>query len=174
MAARTYSDTKRGGRGTDWLGGLAAVRRYGPYVVPFGAVVAGYLLVRRLRRASNPQRMMEAAYDKIEVYDKTLFIDEPTAKLYAERLYAAMNQIGTDTETIFTVLDSLRSRSDLLAVQKAFGARWYGLTSANGSWVGKMTGLSKALDLNGWLREELSGGDMRRVERIYQRLGQSI
>lgn len=174
MAARTYRDTKGGWRGVDWLEGLAAARRYAPLVAPFAVVVGGYLLVRRLRRASNPQRMMEAAYDKIEVYDKTLFIDEPTAKLYAERLYAAMNQIGTDTETIFTVLDSLRSRSDLLAVQKAFGARWYGLTSANGSWVGKITGLSKALDLNGWLREELSGGDMRRVERIYQRLGQSI
>ena len=169
MAARTYRGPGRG-----WREALSGARRYVPYAAPFVTVVGGYLLARWLRRASDPRRRLEAAYDRLEVYDKTLFIDEPTARLYAERLYAAMNQVGTDSETIFTVLDSLRSRSDLLAVQKAFGARRYGLTSANGSWVGRVTGLSKALDLNGWLREELSGDDMRRVERIYQRLGQSI
>lgn len=147
---------------------------YARIAVPMAIAIGGYFVYRQMKNSSRSQRNIEEAYKKIGIYDKTLFIDEATASLYAERLFAAMNRNGTDTETIYSVLDSLRTKSDLLAVQKAFGVRYYGFTSENNSWVSKKLGISKALDLNGWLHAELSGKEMRRVEKIYQRLGQAL
>lgn len=145
-------------------------------IVPVAVVAGGILLFRKLRRtaADRKQKEIEAAYQNAEVYDKEVTITKDQANIYAKRLLAAMDRKGTDENTILAVLNSLRTHSDLLMVQKAFGAPLYMFTGSSNSWFMKKLGISSPLDLNGWLRAELSGATLENVRQIYQRLGEQL
>lgn len=145
-------------------------------LVPLAVLAGGVLLLRRLKRTSadRKQKEIENAYRNAAVYDKEVTITQDQANVYAKRLLAAMDRKGTDEAAIFAVLNALRTRSDLLMVQKAFGAPFYMFTGGSDSWVWKKTGISRPLDLNGWLRAELSGSALENVRQIYQRLGEQL
>jgi len=68
---------------------------------------------------------------------------------YAQRLYSAMNQFGTDESAIENVFSEL-SINNALVVYNAFGRRSYDNIGVAGlPWVNK-------IDLSQWLKNELS------------------
>lgn len=144
--------------------------------IPAALIIGGVILFRRLRKTSadRQQEEIENAYRNAAVYDKEVTITQAQANIYAKRLLAAMDRKGTDEAAIFSILNALRTHSDLLLVQKAFGAPFYMFTGSSNSWITKTIGMSRPLDLNGWLRAELSGNALEQVLQIYQRLGEQL
>lgn len=144
--------------------------------IPAALIVGGIIIYQRLKSTSadRQQKEIESAYRNAEVYDREVTITRAQANIFAKRLLAAMDCKGTDEDTVFSVLNALRTHSDLLLVQKAFGAPFYMFTGSSDSWITKKLGMSKPLDLNGWLRAELSGKSLDRVRQIYQRLGEQL
>jgi len=90
--------------------------------------------------------------------DLTMFTHQE-AQTIADRLYYAMADIGTDTNLLFTSLESLTAQQ-LIMVYNAFGKRSYAYT---GSWFG----LGYDLDLFGWFNKELSGNNLTRMKQLW-------
>ncbi len=141
-----------------------------------GGGVLGYILIRRLFTggAAQMKSNIESALSQMDAGGVRATIDEPRAKLLAEQLFAAMDGNGSDEAAIYSVFSQLQNAADLLMVMRAFGARPYGATGGNDNAVAKWLGWSTMLDLNGWLRKELSMRELKRIEHEYKRLGMSL
>lgn len=82
---------------------------------------------------------------------------------YAERLFNAMKDTGTDEDEIDLVRLSLSRPSDLRSVWNAFGSRPYGTFGSPMFGLGMF---ATNLDLRGWLKAELSGSDFKVWEQM--------
>jgi hypothetical protein len=90
--------------------------------------------------------------------------------IIAQNLLNAMDRFGTDEDAIFDNLERCKTKGDLQMVIQAFGIKpkaFFGL--ADTFLERHVEGVMK--NLNGWLRDELSGSDLRRVKQIYADLG---
>lgn len=75
--------------------------------------------------------------------------------LMAESLFEAMDGAGTDEDSIFTILSSLRTKADWYALVDAFGTR-----ETSSMWSNFEGTLTK------WLSDELSDSEKARVNQI--------
>jgi hypothetical protein len=75
-------------------------------------------------------------------------------KLMAESLYSAMDGVGTDEGTIFSIISSLRTKADWYALVDAFGTR-----ETSSMWSDFKGTLTK------WLSDELSDSEKERVNQ---------
>ncbi len=137
-----------------------------------GSLLALFLFKRLLtnRRLQQEKEAADEVIARIAYNPARLTISEDEAKMKAQLLYGAMNATGTDEQLILSVLGSLRTQEDLLAVIKAFGAPLYGYTGTPG-WWGRNVGSATPLNLINWLYRELSGVDLAKVVTIFKRLG---
>jgi len=135
--------------------------------------IGGIVIYRKivLTKADKEQDAIKDALDNLSVNRNELTISEGEAMTYAQKLFDAMNRRGTDEDSIYTVLEGLKSKSDLIYVIKAFGAPMYGYTGESDSWFSKKAGVAKPLDLAGWLKAELSGNSLKRVQSTFSRWG---
>lgn len=130
------------------------------------AVLWGVRKIVSRVRASNNERAIDAVSD----YDTNqLTFPEAQARILAEQLYNAMKDVGTDTDTIESVVAKLRTRDDWNAVVKAFGIRPYGTFGAP-----LIPFNTSDLNLFEWLRRELSGSLLERIESQARALGVSL
>jgi hypothetical protein len=84
-----------------------------------------------------------------------LSLSQNEANLIAANLLTAMEGWGTDEEAIFYNLSKATTKEDLLLIIEAFGLK----------------PKAKMKSLNEWLKDELSGSDLRDVKAIFDNLG---
>lgn len=133
------------------------LKKYWWVLVLVAAIIGIYIAVRKgvidLFDGKSPEeKQAEEEIEKLEYDGNKLSVTTSDAILIAQQLLSAMDQYGTDEETIVTLLTDL-NRDDLLFVIKLFGIKQY-----NGA--GQSVGLDKYLysqnlNLAGWLKAEL-------------------
>ncbi len=123
-------------------------------------IVIVYLLIRR--KKEDDIRLI----DDLKVNANNLSISDNQAKLIVENILSAMDQYGTDEETIINNLKNL-NKDDLLFVIKKFGTKPYNGTSLASNWIDK-TLFSPEKNLIGWLKAELDGNDLKAVRKIFE------
>lgn len=92
-------------------------------------------------------------------------LSDAQAKIIAERLYAAMQGVGTDEVAIKNALSGL-SENDFVKVYEAFGKRQYSLFWGN---VGDPL-TSSNHHLITWLTNELNQDDVKQLQKIIPNL----
>lgn len=78
--------------------------------------------------------------------------------IFADSLAAAMFDVGTNTDTLYTVIGRMKKNIDVLKLIAAFGIRPY-------YWFGWKQG---DYNLSQWFAEELNAGNYERVNAILQ------
>ena len=107
-----------------------------------------FLLLKGISMVNNKmleRKLVDKANAEIKDGDVTLTPSELSNM--ADRLHAAMVGFGTDEEAIYAVFRLLRTRSDLMALVKAFGIR-------------------KGESLSQWLTGDLSRKEIEKVNAI--------
>ena len=107
-----------------------------------------FLLLKGISMVKNKileGKLVDRANAEIKDGDVTLTPSELSNM--ADRLHAAMAGLGTDEEAIYAVFRLLRTRSDLMALVKAFGIR-------------------KGESLSQWLTGDLSRKEIEKVNAI--------
>ena len=136
---------------------LAIGLEIGGAVAAFGV---GFLIFRKLRGKRNPDgtssRVAPSLRD-IKINPANLTVSPTDAALYANTLYGAMQNWGTDENTIYDTLNKVNTRDDLLLVLKAFGMKKYLLG-------GRAEFLGQKMNLIGWLRAELKKKEIAKIK----------
>ena len=132
----------------------------------------GYVVYKKIvmTKADGDKTEMESNLRYLKIDNKKLTIDEGKAMMMAQNLFDAMDGIGTDTRTIHSTLEKIRTQADLLYVIRSFGIKLYGSAGQADSWISKATGYASPLNLSGWFKKEVSGSDLDRVQAVYTRL----
>lgn len=141
-------------------------------------VIAGitiFIIVRKIRRgqkskwtSASTQTRLDDELSNLNVSDTT--ITKGDAITISQNLFNAMDQWGTDEQAILDNLGRLKTKGDLNLVIQTFGIKPYdGMGLADTFLSRQIAGVMK--NLNGWLRAELSGADLRDVKAIYDKLG---
>jgi hypothetical protein len=139
-----------------------------------GAVVAGVVVYIIIRKIVGPKKyfttQISSALSDVMVNSSNLTISNGDAIIISQNLLQAMNRFGTDEQAIFDSLDRLQTQDDLLLVIKTFGIKLYDGFGLAVDWVSRNF-LSTPKNLQGWLRAELSGSDLKRVKAKFDELG---
>lgn len=139
-----------------------------PQVVIYGslAVIAGITVFIIFRKIRNKQ---EAKWtDKLSssnIVNTT--ITKGDAIIISQNLLNAMNIMGTDVQAITDNLSRCKTKDDLNLVIETFDMKPYGLTGL-ATFITKP--IAKMKNLQGWLRAELSGQDLRDIQAIFNNL----
>jgi hypothetical protein len=102
------------------------------------------------------QSTQEATYPDSQYYD------------FADVLESAMENAGTDEESIYSVFRKIKNDKDFLYLKKAFGKRTY-----SGELFGGLTSLVDPTEdsLEQWLQKELSSEELTKVNKILSNNG---
>lgn len=134
--------------------------------LPILAVGAGFFLVKRLFRR-NPDGTSSKVAPSLKdtvIESNNLTISASDAALYANTLYGAMLDFGTDEETIFNTINKIRTKDDMLLVIRAFGMKQY-------LWGTRASFLGQDYNLIGWLRFELDDDDIAKIQPKFDEWG---
>ncbi|MDA3832857.1 MAG: hypothetical protein PF495_05620 [Spirochaetales bacterium] len=142
------------------LGNKAAMIGMGVKIgVPVLAIGTGIYLIKRLFKR-NPDgtstRVAPSLKDTV-IRKENLTISPSDAALFANTLYGAMLDFGTDEKTIFNIMDKISTKDDMLLVIKAFGMKQY-------LWGTRVALIGQNYNLLGWLRFELSKSEIAKIK----------
>ena len=139
------------------------------YGIPILAIGIGVIVIKkRLKRNPDGTSSKVAPSLKDTVIQKNnLTITTSDAALFANTLYGAMQDIGTDEETIYSTIEKINTKDDMLLVIKAFGMKKY-LWGARDPWFGQ------EYNLIGWLRSELSNKEVAKIKPKFDEWGLPI
>jgi hypothetical protein len=126
-----------------------------------------YLTLKKFGIIGGKASDAQSAVDKTLVNKSNLSVAESDLLYKTDQLYEAMDQFGTDEDTIMSVFNSLKTLDDFNYILKAFGVKKYFLTG-HGAFLGD------DLNLIGWLQAELSDDYMTQVKTIINKLGSNI
>jgi len=112
-------------------------------------------------------RNLQKALDKVTTVDGSkLTITSAEATVIAQKLFAAMEGMGTDEKTIMSLLiETPRTNDDLKLIVKAFGLKEYGTYGS--PWWGKGT----PSDLTTWIANEMSGSKLQQLKNRFALAG---
>jgi hypothetical protein len=120
-------------------------------------VVVGYAIVTRIKGGIGGiltnKTIGASEFKAIEVDQTKSTISDTLANTYANQLFNAMKDAGTNTDLIYTVLEKLQKKDDFRKVYNAFGKRSY-LGFGETGWAGYLTGDAQ-LDLVEWFDAEV-------------------
>lgn len=136
------------------------------YGLPILGVGIGIYAVRRLLKR-NPDGTSSRVAPSIKdtVIDRqNLTISASDAALYANTLYGAMLDFGTDEKVIYSTIDKIQSKDDMLLVIKAFGMKQY-------LWGTRAAFLGQDFNLIGWFRQELSESEISKIKPKFDSWG---
>jgi hypothetical protein len=136
------------------------------YGLPILGVGIGIYAVRRLLKR-NPDGTSSRVAPSIKdtVIDRqNLTISASDAALYANTLYGAMLDFGTDEKVIYSTIDKIQSKDDMLLVIKAFGMKQY-------LWGTRAAFLGQDFNLIGWFRQELSEKEIGKIKPKFDSWG---
>ncbi|MCU4158391.1 hypothetical protein J1N10_20635 [Carboxylicivirga sp. A043] len=136
------------------------------YGLPILGVGIGIYAVRRmLKRNPDGTSSRVAPSIKDTVIDRqNLTISASDAALYANTLYGAMLDFGTDEKVIYSTIDKIQSKDDMLLVIKAFGMKQY-------LWGTRAAFLGQDFNLIGWFRQELSESEISKIKPKFDSWG---
>ncbi|MBR8536622.1 hypothetical protein KDU71_13690 [Carboxylicivirga sediminis] len=136
------------------------------YGLPILGVGIGIYAVRRmLKRNPDGTSSRVAPSIKETVIDRqNLTISASDAALYANTLYGAMLDFGTDEKVIYSTIDKIQSKDDMLLVIKAFGMKQY-------LWGTRAAFLGQDFNLIGWFRQELSESEISKIKPKFDSWG---
>lgn len=137
------------------------------YGLPILGVGIGIYAVKKLLFKRNPDgtssKIAPSLKDTV-IQRANLTITPSDAALFANTLYGAMQNFGTDEHVIFSTIDKLTTKDDMLLVIKAFGMKKY-LWGARDPWFGQET------NLIGWLRAELKKKEIAIIKPKFDEWG---
>jgi hypothetical protein len=125
------------------------------------AVGGGYFIYRQIKGSTKDPAGNNIG--NLQINTAKLSYSPSEYSLMAQKLFLSMDRIGYNDTDIFSVLNAMRNRDDLLMLVKSFGIKRYGI----------VTSLFFGTDLNlfGWLSEELSSNDKVRAGAVIRALG---
>lgn len=135
-------------------------------------VMGGVLLTSSIRQAfglsNNPNLKDKFDRHKDDIKNNPpnpskLSLPRQAYKNIAEIQYEAMNRAGTNEKKLFRSLKGL-NRDDLLTVNMDFGLRARTI-------LGGTVAISGRRNLMQWYRSELSGSDLQKMLKIWQKTG---
>ena len=134
--------------------------------IPVVALGMGIIFIRKMFK-KNPDgtssRVAPSLKDTV-ITKENLTITTSDAALFANTLYGAMLDIGTDEETIFSTMDKVKSKDDMLLVIKTFGMKQY-------LWGARAAFLGQDYNLIGWLRFELNDKEIAKIKPKFDEWG---
>jgi len=133
------------------------------------ATIGGIVIWKMYKKYAEgaEQRNLQKAIDKTTQVDNSkLTINQAEAAIIAQKLFSAMDGMGTDSKTIMHLLiDTPRTNDDLKLIVKTFGVKDYGTYGT--PWWGSGT----PSDLTMWLTNELSGSDLQKLRNRFAQAG---
>ena len=130
------------------------------------AIGVGAILIRRMFK-KNPDgtstRIAPTLKDTV-IQKENLTITPSDAALFANTLYGAMLDIGTDEQAIYSTIDKVKSKDDMLLVIKTFGMKQY-------LWGARAAFLGQDYNLIGWLRFELNDKEIAKIKPKFDEWG---
>ena len=126
--------------------------------LPILGVGIGIYAVRKLLKR-NPDGTSSKTAPSIKdtvIHKENLTISASDAALYANTLYGAMLDFGTDEKVIYSTIDKVQTKDDMLLVIKAFGMKQY-------LWGTRAAFLGQDFNLIGWFRQELSEKEINKI-----------
>jgi hypothetical protein len=134
--------------------------------IPVVALGVGVILIKRMFK-KNPDgtstRIAPSLKDTV-IQRENLTITPSDAALFANTLYGTMLDFGTDEKTIFSILDKIKTKDDMLLVIKTFGMKMY-------LWGARAVFLGQDYNLIGWLRFELGDKDIAKIKPKFDEWG---
>ncbi len=137
------------------------------YGLPILGVGIGIYAIKKLLTKKNSDGTSSRVAPSIKdtVIDRQkLTISASDAALYANTLYGAMLDFGTDEAAIYGTMDKIQSKDDMLLVIKAFGMKQY-------LWGGRAAFLGQDYNLIGWLRAELGEEEIAQIKPRFDSWG---
>jgi hypothetical protein len=132
------------------------------------ATILGFVLWRKFKKLF--QRVGEQVEEKdvVKAAEKAVVTSEITKdktwfESAADRLYRAMEGLGTTEKSIYDVFRQLNTKSDYYQLVATFGVR----TGKSG--LKRFTG-----NLSSWLEHELTAGEIAKCNEILNKIGVSI
>ncbi|WP_430811639.1 MULTISPECIES: hypothetical protein [unclassified Carboxylicivirga] len=134
--------------------------------VPVLAIGLGFYALRKLlrRNPDGTSSTVAPALKDMVLQRENLTITPSDAALYANTLYGAMLDFGTDEQTIYSTIDKIQTKDDMLLVIKAFGMKMY-------LWGGRAAFLGQNYNLIGWLRFELGDKEIATIKPKFDSWG---
>ncbi len=143
--------------------------------IGIAAGIAVFLVVRGIVRRNKGKWNSGSTADRLtddlsKLNTAGTTISKGDAITIAQNLLNAMDRWGTDEEAIIDNLNRCKTKGDLNLVIQTFGIKPKSSTGLADTWIERnIEGVMK--NLNGWLRDELSGYYLREVKKIYDNLG---
>ena len=137
------------------------------YGIPVVAVGVGIVLLRKfLKRKRNADGTTTSIAPALTtaIRKENLTLSVADAGLFANILYGAMLDLGTDEQTIYNTIEKIKTKDDMLLVIKAFGMKEY-LLGGRSSFMGQ------DYNLIGWLRAELSNKEIQKIKPKFDSWG---
>lgn len=137
------------------------------YGLPILGVGIGIYAIKKLLSKRNPDGTTTKVAPSLKntiIQKANLTISTSDAALFANTLYGAMLDFGTDEETIFSTLDKISTKDDMLLLIKTFGMKQY-------LWGARAAFLGQDYNLVGWLRFELSDKDIDKIKPKFDEWG---
>ena len=129
------------------------------YGLPILGVGIGIYAVKKLLFKKNPDGTSSKIAPSIKdtvIHRENLTISASDAALFANTLYGAMLDFGTDEKVIYSTIDKIQTKDDMLLVIKAFGMKQY-------LWGARAAFLGQDYNLIGWFRQELSEKEINKI-----------
>jgi hypothetical protein len=125
------------------------------------AVGGGYVIYRIVKE--NTKDAPGNNLSQLQINTRNLSYSTSEYGLMAQKMFLAMDGYGTNETDLFSVLNSMKNRDDVLMLIKQFGVKRYGIVTS--LWFGQ------DLNLIGWLNSKLSGNDLQRAGSIIRAFG---
>jgi len=127
--------------------------------IPIAVIGIGVFFVKKMfvRNADGTSSTSAPSLKNTSINKSKLTITPSDAGLFANTLYGAMLDFGTDEKTIFSIMDKINSKDDMLLVIKAFGMKQY-------LWGTRAGLIGQNYNLLGWLKFELSSSELARIK----------
>ena len=135
-----------------------------------GIAAIGGLLVWKIVKnhtAGAEQRNLEKALNQVTVVNTSqLTITQAEAVVIAQKLFSAMESMGTDEKVIMDLLiNTPRTNDDLKLIVRTFGLKEYGTFGS------PMWGKGTPSDLSTWIRNEMSGSKLTQLQLRFAQAG---
>lgn len=134
--------------------------------VPVLAIGIGVILLKRMFK-KNPDGTSSGVAPSLKdtvIQKENLTITPSDAALFANTLYGAMLDFGTDEKTIYSIIDKVSTKDDMLLVIKAFGMKQY-------LWGTRVSLIGQDYNLIGWIRFELSESEIAKIKPRFDQWG---
>nr|WP_321409097.1 hypothetical protein [uncultured Carboxylicivirga sp.] len=134
--------------------------------VPVLAIGVGVYAIRKMfkRNPDGTSSTVAPSMKDTVIDSKNLTISPSDAALYANTLYGAMLDFGTDEKTIYSTIEKIQTKDDMLLVIKAFGMKMY-------LWGTRAAFLGQNYNLIGWLRFELDDKEIGKIKPKFDSWG---